>query len=196
MKSNKLCECGCGQYTLLISRTNTRLGYKKGEPNRFVRGHHGRHNGKQPWFKPVCPRCQEKNSNDRVNCLYCGAALVLNVKSKNKKRNAGAYGDPLVVPSEDLRKLLQPLVDLNSINWLAEQCGSTMTRMKQSLYEQEFISLGVVDRWLTNLGIYHALQDGSIRLCANPSWTRATFENFFLRCGDTPPDDVISNWQD
>jgi hypothetical protein len=34
----KLCECGCGEPTLLSKQT--RRGYRKGEPQRFLHGHH------------------------------------------------------------------------------------------------------------------------------------------------------------
>lgn len=35
----KLCECGCGQETPIATHTRSHLGYVKGEPVRFVRGH-------------------------------------------------------------------------------------------------------------------------------------------------------------
>jgi hypothetical protein len=38
--ANGLCECGCGQPTALSQITNARLGCRKGEPNRFIIGHH------------------------------------------------------------------------------------------------------------------------------------------------------------
>jgi hypothetical protein len=37
---NGLCECGCGQPTSLAPQNHARLGYVKGEPKRFVTGHH------------------------------------------------------------------------------------------------------------------------------------------------------------
>lgn len=37
----KLCECGCGQQTRLASITNTKRGWTKGKPLRFVHGHTG-----------------------------------------------------------------------------------------------------------------------------------------------------------
>lgn len=36
----KLCECGCGQETSIAKRTNTRFGYIKGKPIRFIFNHH------------------------------------------------------------------------------------------------------------------------------------------------------------
>lgn len=38
----KLCECGCGQPTRLVTMTNRRLGVVKGEPRRFLPGHQAR----------------------------------------------------------------------------------------------------------------------------------------------------------
>ena len=37
-----LCQCGCGMPAPIAKQTITRLGYVKGEPMRFVRGHYGR----------------------------------------------------------------------------------------------------------------------------------------------------------
>ena len=41
-QSTRRCECGCGEFTLLMPRNNTRHGWVKGQPFRFVRGHQGR----------------------------------------------------------------------------------------------------------------------------------------------------------
>ena len=38
----KLCECGCGQPAPIAKQSNSRLGYIKGQPMRFVFGHSGR----------------------------------------------------------------------------------------------------------------------------------------------------------
>ena len=40
-KTLKLCECGCGEFTRLADRTDTRWGCVKGQPRRFIRGHSG-----------------------------------------------------------------------------------------------------------------------------------------------------------
>lgn len=39
MSEAKLCECGCGAPTALASRTDRKLGYVKGQPLRFLKGH-------------------------------------------------------------------------------------------------------------------------------------------------------------
>ena len=38
----RLCECGCGQPAPIAKRTHTRYGIFKGQPLRFVHGHHNR----------------------------------------------------------------------------------------------------------------------------------------------------------
>jgi hypothetical protein len=35
------CQCGCGRETTIATRTHTRFGVIKGQPRRFVLGHHG-----------------------------------------------------------------------------------------------------------------------------------------------------------
>lgn len=37
-----LCECGCGQETTIARQGNPKLGYKTGEPHRFIKGHQPR----------------------------------------------------------------------------------------------------------------------------------------------------------
>lgn len=34
-----LCECGCGEMAPLAKRTKNKIGHKKGQPVRFIRGH-------------------------------------------------------------------------------------------------------------------------------------------------------------
>ncbi|MGW2048571.1 HNH endonuclease signature motif containing protein [Streptomyces sp. NPDC001858] len=41
-ESTKLCECGCGTPTKLAKNADAASGRKKGEPARFVKGHHTR----------------------------------------------------------------------------------------------------------------------------------------------------------
>lgn len=38
----KLCECGCGRLTNLADRTRPKKGHIKGQPVRFLQGHHVR----------------------------------------------------------------------------------------------------------------------------------------------------------
>lgn len=38
----RLCECGCGQPTLVVFQTDRRKGNAKGQPHRFIYGHTGR----------------------------------------------------------------------------------------------------------------------------------------------------------
>jgi hypothetical protein len=39
-----LCQCGCGQKTIISSQTNTKRGWIKGAHRRFLQGHHARIN--------------------------------------------------------------------------------------------------------------------------------------------------------
>lgn len=52
----KLCECGCGNTAPIAKRTNGKLGHIKGEPVRFIRGHHN----KVRETKPLSERFWEK----------------------------------------------------------------------------------------------------------------------------------------
>ena len=63
MSEIKLCECGCGESAPIATTTNARDGWVKGQPKRFVHGHHGRitlppacEHG-QPFVRGLCRRC-------------------------------------------------------------------------------------------------------------------------------------------
>lgn len=43
VKSDNLCECGCGEYTGVAIKTNNKLGIKKGDPLRFLPNHNTAH---------------------------------------------------------------------------------------------------------------------------------------------------------
>lgn len=54
MNTVKLCECGCGEPAPIAKQSSTKYGYIKGQPKRFVQGHHAaisNHNRKL--FDPV-----------------------------------------------------------------------------------------------------------------------------------------------
>lgn len=55
----KLCECGCGLPAPLASKTDTKRGWKKGHPIRFINGHNNAHEGKL-------------NSKTTKTCKECG----------------------------------------------------------------------------------------------------------------------------
>jgi hypothetical protein len=58
-KSLRLCECGCGEYTKLASKTATKRGWIKGQPLRFINGHN------------ATTRIYEKSEIEK-ECSYCG----------------------------------------------------------------------------------------------------------------------------
>jgi hypothetical protein len=83
----KLCECGCGKPTLLARQDDTKRGLKKGQPQRFIRGHG--HRGK--------PQSEEANRSrsatritptcghpERKHCAkgLCNSCYTMQYKSK------------------------------------------------------------------------------------------------------------------
>lgn len=51
----KLCECGCGQPTNIAKRDHQRSGHVRGQPVRFIKGHHSRKHGhtRLDWQSPT-----------------------------------------------------------------------------------------------------------------------------------------------
>lgn len=42
IRSNSLCECGCGEFTTLVTVTRRTFGLIKGQPRRYIKGHHNK----------------------------------------------------------------------------------------------------------------------------------------------------------
>jgi hypothetical protein len=53
--SERLCACGCGEPAPIAKLTNTRCGYKAGEPVRFRVGHYQRTRVPQRGYRGRCP---------------------------------------------------------------------------------------------------------------------------------------------
>jgi hypothetical protein len=70
------CHCGCGERTNIPNRTNRQIGYVKGVPMRFVRGHNNR------------PGPDELPPTERT-CTSCGETKALEEFSKNPKKRWG-----------------------------------------------------------------------------------------------------------
>lgn len=60
----KLCECGCGQPTSIAPRDDKRRGQIKGQPIRFVSGHHAPYENWRSKVTKVCAKCQQDLSVD------------------------------------------------------------------------------------------------------------------------------------
>lgn len=65
----KLCECGCGQPAPIAQRSNARLRHVKGQPNRFIPGHHVRLRK----YPPMEDRFWAKVNKDGPICELLGS---------------------------------------------------------------------------------------------------------------------------
>ena len=63
-----LCECGCGGTTKIADKTQARDGTIKGQPNRYIVGHHGKlvdnYFAIHKWLRRNCPKSGA--------CVECG----------------------------------------------------------------------------------------------------------------------------
>lgn len=123
-----------------------------------------------PVFRFHCPSCSEliRNFVDHLNtsegrykfCPYCGTELVQ--RGNNAVAPSPQHKRNVRIPVEDFKKLLSPLVELNGYVWLAQRIGVHESRVR-AVFEQNYVTFDLVDRWLTNLGLTNALTDGSLR---------------------------------
>lgn len=97
-----------------------------------------------------------------------------NPNYQGRKRQPGQWwGTQEAIAVVQLKTLLQPLVELNGNVWLAKQIGVDESRVR-AVFKQKFITVPVVDKWLTALGLTHALYDSSLTVVSNPYYERDT----------------------
>lgn len=60
----KLCECGCGQPAPLARQNEAKRGYIKGEPTRFVQGHHNKVRELNPIEKRFWAKVDKRGPDD------------------------------------------------------------------------------------------------------------------------------------
>lgn len=90
--SLNLCECGCGQPTKLATQNNTKRGWVKGQPLRFIHNHHGR----KPKIDKVCGYCEKPYTvkpAEAERTKYCCHKCL--VSANNKARGRG-YGELII----------------------------------------------------------------------------------------------------
>jgi hypothetical protein len=90
--ARRLCECGCGQPTSIAVQTNRAKGYVKGEPHRFVTGHHCR--------PPRLSRARVKSST----LCACGCGRPVLLAPKTSRRQGYVKGQPLQFLSGHTRR--------------------------------------------------------------------------------------------
>lgn len=76
------CQCGCGQKTNIIDKNHTRLGRKKGEYARYIRGHAGHD----------CPLIQPPNPS---GLCMCGCGQKTKIATQNDSKRGIAKGEHL-----------------------------------------------------------------------------------------------------
>jgi hypothetical protein len=93
--SGKMCECGCGQETFLITDSQKSKGLKKGEPHRFLKHHRkNRYSGK--WYKEINVSVRSKINIHRFLAESAlGKPLPLGCEVHH--HNGTKVGGPLVI---------------------------------------------------------------------------------------------------
>lgn len=81
-----LCQCGCGERTSMVKKTETLLGLVKGQPNRFVSGHGNR--GRVHLARRIT-----LSANATIFCS-CGCGRLTKVPRKTNKSNGDVQGQP------------------------------------------------------------------------------------------------------
>lgn len=70
---------------------------------------------------------------------------------------------------ESVRKLLDPIIQMNGYVWVADKIGIDESAIRHPLNKQATISERVLDKWLTPLGLTNALLDGTLKELEPPA---------------------------
>lgn len=101
-----LCQCGCGQTAPIATQTSSKYGCKKGEPRRFIHGHHS----------CTVRSFSAENLIDKTNLPFpygdcqCGCGETTGLATSSDYRLGYKKGDPLLfVPGHQTVRRSSPL---------------------------------------------------------------------------------------
>jgi hypothetical protein len=91
------CECGCGQQTNIAQQTDTKRGYVRGEPVRYMTGHGGRREERQR-IKVAAARYRHEWERERPDipygCCWCGCGANTNLIRESRTKLGKVVGEP------------------------------------------------------------------------------------------------------
>lgn len=85
-----LCQCGCGQKTSICTWTNSRLGYYKGKPTKYIKGHN--HKNRQDQFGPDNPNWKGGLSSAKLYHTWKHIISRCTKKNDPEYKNYGGRG--------------------------------------------------------------------------------------------------------
>lgn len=124
-----LCACGCGYPAPVAKATSRRLGHVKGQPVRFIHGHHARlRRTKNP---VVCARggCASASAGKRGKSYYCAKHLRLiqmNADAKQNGKQAPSFAELESLIPQDMKCS----ACARTMNWLRTGGMSTQVTLQ------------------------------------------------------------------
>lgn len=105
----------------------------------------------------------------------------------------GGMTDPLVVSSEDLRRVLLPIGAAEVRRQVGDDAFAVVDRLLRPESYSQTTALGAADSILTACGLSHCLADGSVPVYRNPYWSRETWEREMRARGVDDPWEIVAD---
>lgn len=113
--------------------------------------------------------------------------------------------DPLAVSAAQLIEAIKPTLDRldkayadqddyrrSAVSDAAGHNENFARRVRSVLAgERKYVSLRVAERMLVNLNLDHYLQDGTIQVVPNPTWSPLYWNAYMRACGVDAPEEVL-----
>jgi len=180
----KLCECGCGSPAPIAKRTVSKMGWRKGEPKRFIKGHAIHVKRLPPLFGKDNPKWN--GGKIKVRCAQCGKEFE---KKPSQVKRAKRH---LCSPECNGLWKSANLSGRNSHSWrggadkvVCCQCGKEFEKTHASIRQSEkhFCGRNCQYIWqaINQSGANNPMWNGGISLgiyC--PIWTSKEFKEYIF----------------
>jgi len=184
IKEIKLCDCGCGNPAPIAKYTRTKMGWKKGEPKRFIKGHAINIKRPPPLFGKDNPKWN--GGNTKCCCAQCGKEFERKPsQAKRAKNNFCSTKCSGLWKSANLSCENSHLWNGGAVKVVCCQCGKEFEKTHASIRQSKkhFCSYNCKYIWqsINQCGENNPMWNGGVSLGVYcPIWTSREFKEYIF----------------